>query len=102
MDGMKIQFLILKEVVTPKCVNLNAEKEPQIFSAIRFGTLLENTRFIEGTDVVDYENVSITENTRAAYPIHHIDNAVSPSIGGIPQKHIFPYLRCIWCITSHG
>jgi len=76
-----------------KCVNLSQEKEPQIFSAVRFGTLLENVRFLEGTnDVVDYDNISVTENTRAAYPIHFIDNAINPSIGGIP-KNIF-FLTC--------
>ncbi|KAF2508676.1 phosphoenolpyruvate carboxykinase (ATP) [Flavobacterium zhairuonense] len=75
-----------------KCVNLSQEKEPQIFSAVRFGTLLENVRFLEGTDIVDYDNVSVTENTRAAYPIDFIDNAANPSIGGIP-KNIF-FLTC--------
>jgi phosphoenolpyruvate carboxykinase (ATP) len=75
-----------------KCVNLSQEKEPQIFSAVRFGTLLENVRFLEATDIVDYDNVSVTENTRAAYPIDFIDNAVNPSIGGIP-KNIF-FLTC--------
>jgi phosphoenolpyruvate carboxykinase (ATP) len=72
-----------------KCVNLSREKEPQIFSAIRYGTLLENVRFLEGTDIVDYENVSVTENTRAAYPIEFINNAVHPSIGGIPNNIFF-------------
>ncbi|UOU98170.1 phosphoenolpyruvate carboxykinase (ATP) [Chryseobacterium daecheongense] len=75
-----------------KCVNLSKEKEPQIFSAIRSGTLLENVRFFEGTDIVDYDNVSVTENTRAAYPIDFIDNAVHPSIGKTPD-HIF-FLTC--------
>ena len=75
-----------------KCLNLSPEKEPEIFSAVRFGTLLENVRFVEGTDIVDYDNVSVTENTRAAYPIDFIDNAVNPSIGGIP-KNIF-FLTC--------
>lgn len=72
-----------------KCVNLSEEKEPQIFSAVRFGTLLENTRFLEGTDIVDYDNVSVTENTRAAYPIDFIDNALHPSVGGIPDNIFF-------------
>jgi phosphoenolpyruvate carboxykinase (ATP) len=75
-----------------KCVNLSQEKEPQIFSAIRIGTLLENVRFFEGTDIVDYDNTSVTENTRAAYPIDFIDNAVHPSIGSAP-KNIF-FLTC--------
>jgi len=72
-----------------KCVNLTKEKEPQIFSAIKFGTLLENVRFTEGTNVVDYENVTVTENTRAAYPIDFIDNSVEPSVGKAPKNIFF-------------
>ncbi|MBW8523784.1 phosphoenolpyruvate carboxykinase (ATP) [Chryseobacterium chendengshani] len=72
-----------------KCVNLSEEREPQIFSAIRFGTLLENVRFVDGTDIVDYDNISVTENTRAAYPIDFIDNAVHPSVGGVPENIFF-------------
>jgi len=75
-----------------KCVNLSEEKEPQIFSAVRFGTLLENVRFYKGTDVVDYDNIEVTENTRAAYPINFIANAKKRSIGGVP-KNIF-FLTC--------
>ena len=75
-----------------KCVDLTEEKEPEIFNAIKFGTLLENTAFIENTSITDYKNISKTENTRAAYPIHHIANAISPSVGGIP-KNIF-FLTC--------
>lgn len=75
-----------------KCVDLSREKEPQIWDAIKFGAIVENIEFIEGTTKVDYKNISKTENTRAAYPIHHISNAVEPSIGGIP-KNIF-FLTC--------
>ena len=75
-----------------KCVNLSQEKEPQIFSAIKFGSLIENIEFYDGTTTVDYDNISKTENTRAAYPINHIDNAVEPSVGGSP-KNIF-FLTC--------
>jgi len=75
-----------------KCVNLSKEKEPQIFDAVRFGSLLENTRCHENTSCVDYDNISVTENTRAAYPIHYIENAVEPSVAGIP-KNIF-FLTC--------
>jgi len=75
-----------------KCVNLTQEKEPQIFSAIKYGTLLENVNFIGRTLEVDYSNSEKTENTRAAYPIDFIENAVSPSIGGKP-KNIF-FLTC--------
>lgn len=75
-----------------KCVDLTKEKEPQIFNAIKFGALVENIEFIEGTATVDYANISKTENTRAAYPIDHIDNIVDPSVAGIP-KNIF-FLTC--------
>jgi phosphoenolpyruvate carboxykinase (ATP) len=75
-----------------KVIDLTQEKEPQIFDAIKFGALLENTRFLKGTRQVDYLNSEVTENTRVAYPIHHIANAVEPSVGGIP-KNIF-FLTC--------
>jgi len=75
-----------------KCIDLSAEKEPQIYHAIRPGALLENITFFEGTNKVDYANASVTENTRAAYPIHHIANAKEPSYGGNP-KNIF-FLTC--------
>ena len=75
-----------------KCVDLSKEKEPQIFNAIKFGSLVENTEFYEGTSTVDYANITKTENTRVAYPIDFIDNAVQPSVGNIP-KNIF-FLTC--------
>ncbi len=72
-----------------KCVDLTQEKEPQIFNAIKFGSLAENTRFIPGTSTIDYTNISVTENTRAAYPIHLIDNIAVPSVGGAPENIFF-------------
>lgn len=75
-----------------KVIDLSEEKEPQIFKAVRPGALLENIVFNEGTNTVDYTDGSITENTRAAYPIYHIDNAKEPSYGGDP-KNIF-FLTC--------
>lgn len=75
-----------------KCIDLSAEKEPQIFNAIKPNALLENIKFHPGTKTVDYADGSITENTRAAYPIYHIDNAKEPSYGGDP-KNIF-FLTC--------
>lgn len=71
-----------------KCIDLSREKEPQIFDAIKFGALLENINFIEGTSEVDYANKSKTENTRVSYPIYHVDNIASPSVGNVPT-HIF-------------
>ena len=75
-----------------KTVALTKKSEPQIFNAIQFGAILENMRFVPGTRTIDYNNVSVTENLRSAYPITHIENAVTPSVGKIPQ-HIF-FLTC--------
>lgn len=72
-----------------KCINLTEAQEPQIYKAIKFGALLENVVFKEGTSEVDFEDGSKTENTRVSYPIHHIDNAVSPSRGGVPKNVFF-------------
>lgn len=72
-----------------KTINLTEEKEPQIFSAIRFGSVLENVVLDENTSVADYDDVSLTENTRAAYPLENIDNIVSPSVAGHPNTIIF-------------
>jgi phosphoenolpyruvate carboxykinase (ATP) len=72
-----------------KCVNLTEEKEPQIWKAIKFGAIVENTNFIAGTSTVDFDNIEKTENTRVAYPIHHIDGAVIPSVGGVPKNIFF-------------
>lgn len=72
-----------------KCINLSQEKEPQIWDAIRFGSVLENVVLNDDTRVADYDDSSLTENTRAAYPIDAIDNIVIPSIGGHPNTIIF-------------
>ena len=61
-----------------KCINLSAEKEPEIYNAIRFGSILENVVYSPGTRSPDYDDVSITENTRCAYPIEFIPNAHIP------------------------
>ena len=75
-----------------KCVDLTKEKEPEIWEAIKFGALLENIVCYEETSTVDFSNISKTENTRVAYPIHHIANAVEHSIASNP-KNIF-FLTC--------
>lgn len=72
-----------------KCIDLSEEKEPQIFNAIRFGALLENINYFEGTRTVDYTNVAKTENTRVAYPIYLIDNIMEPSVGDVPKNIFF-------------
>lgn len=72
-----------------KAVNLSAEKEPEIFQAIKFGTVLENVVYDPITHEVDYDDTSITENTRASYPIEFIPNAKIPCVGGHPKNIIF-------------
>lgn len=72
-----------------KCINLSEEKEPQIYNAIQFGAVLENVVLDEETRQPDYDNGSLTENTRAAYPIQAIDNIVEPSVAGHPKTIIF-------------
>lgn len=72
-----------------KAINLEAEKEPEIFQAIRKGTILENVVYDPTTKKVDYTNKSITENTRAAYPIEFIGNAKIPCVATHPNHIIF-------------
>lgn len=72
-----------------KCSDLTAEKEPQIFNAIQFGSLLENISFIKGTRTVNFSNIDKTENTRVAYPLYNINHAVIPSIGASPKNIFF-------------
>lgn len=72
-----------------KCVNLNPEKEPEIYNAIKFGTVVENVAFKKGTREVNYFDTQFTENTRAAYPLEFIDNAQIPAVTGHPKNIIF-------------
>jgi len=72
-----------------KTIDLSQEKEPQIYDAIKYGALLENIGFADGSSKPDYENTEITQNTRVSYPIYHIDNIVTPSIGGAPKNIFF-------------
>lgn len=62
-----------------KCVDLSEEKEPDIYRAIKFGTVLENVVYNPDSRIVDYADTSKTENTRAAYPLHYIPNARIPA-----------------------
>lgn len=71
-----------------KAIGLKHENEPEIFDAIRFGTILENVVFDEETRYVDYDANTITENTRASYPIEFIPNAKIPCMGGHPKNII--------------
>jgi len=72
-----------------KCDKLSQEKEPEIFEAIRFGALLENVKFDENSRKVDYNDLSITENTRASYCIEAIRNVKIPCHAGHAKNIIF-------------
>lgn len=72
-----------------KCIGLSEEKEPEIYAAIRFGSVLENVVYDPETFKVNYDDQSITENTRASYPIEYIPNAKIPCVGGHPKNVIF-------------
>jgi phosphoenolpyruvate carboxykinase (ATP) len=72
-----------------KTINLSKKQEPEIYDAIKFGTVLENVGYDPETREVDYKDVSITQNTRASYPIDYISNAKIPCEAGHPKNIIF-------------
>jgi phosphoenolpyruvate carboxykinase (ATP) len=72
-----------------KCIKLSKQNEPQIWNALRFGCVLENVTLDSHTRIPDYDDDSKTENTRAAYPVEFIDNALIPGIGGHPKNVVF-------------
>ncbi|KAJ3072164.1 Phosphoenolpyruvate carboxykinase, partial [Quaeritorhiza haematococci] len=69
-----------------KAIDLSPQKEPEIYSAIRFGSVLENVVMDRRTREVDYGSRKITENTRASYPIEFMGNAKVPCVGGHPRN----------------
>lgn len=71
-----------------KCINLTEEAEPQIFRAIRENAVLENV-VLDAEGNPDFADVSLTENTRAGYPLHHIENSKIPSVAGHPKTIVF-------------
>lgn len=71
-----------------KVINLSKKYEPEIYDSIRFGSVLENVLFDEQSREVDYEDVSVTTNTRGSYPIEFISNAKVPCVGGHPDNII--------------
>ena len=72
-----------------KVIDLSASEEPDIFQAIRFGSVLENVVYDPDTRSVDYHDTSITQNTRGSYPIEYIDNVKVPCVTGHPDNVIF-------------
>src|SRR3954469_17314762 len=72
-----------------KMIKLSKEQEPDIWNAMAFGSVLENVVYEPESHVVDYDNISITENTRGSYPIEFIRNAKIPCVAGHPRDVIF-------------
>ncbi len=72
-----------------KTIHLSEEKEPEIYNAIKFGTVLENVGYDPVTREVDFDDTTITVNTRASYPIEFISNAKIPCVGNHPKNIIF-------------
>ena len=72
-----------------KCINLTEENEPDIYHAIKFGSLVENVIMNPETRELDFFDGSLTENTRVGYPVDYINNSAIPSMGGIPKVVVF-------------
>ncbi len=72
-----------------KCIHLSEKYEPQIWNAIKFGAVYENVVLHPGTREPDYDDDSLTENTRVAYPVDFIPNVIESGMGGQPKAVIF-------------
>ncbi len=72
-----------------KAIYLSREREPEIFQALRYGAVLENVVYDSGRHLVDFDNATITQNTRGAYPISYMPNAKIPCVAGHPSDVIF-------------
>lgn len=72
-----------------KCINLSSEREPLIWNAIRYGSIMENVVLDETTLLPRYDDSSLTENSRAAYPLEHIQQRMKENRGGHPKAIIF-------------
>ncbi len=72
-----------------KCINLSRKHEPQIWDALRFGAVLENVVLDPIEHVPDFDDGSLTENTRGAYPLEYIPGRIDPSVAGHPSAVVF-------------
>ena len=85
-----------------KTIKLSPQGEPQIWNALRFGCVLENVPLDPITRVPDYDDETITENTRAAYPVDFIPNCELSGRGGHPKYDLLPHLRRLRCAAAAG
>ena len=76
-----------------KCIGLNKDEEPEIYNAIKYGAVLENIVVSKETGKIDFNNNSITDNTRCAYPLNHIPNTLLPAYTDEHPKNII-FLTC--------
>jgi phosphoenolpyruvate carboxykinase (ATP) len=73
-----------------KAIGLSKELEPEIYQAIKYGAILENIEYKDGSArEVDYNKTNITENTRTCYPLEHMDGVLLPPQSGHPKHVIF-------------
>src|SRR5205085_1145339 len=69
-----------------KCIDLSKEREPLIWDAIRFGSIMENVMLDPITLEPDYKNTSLTQNTRAAYPLEFVEKRIHANQAGLPNS----------------
>lgn len=73
-----------------KCIRLNPQDEPLIYKSVKFGAVLENVRFTDPhRRIVDFNDTSITQNTRVSYPLEYVPTAKIPALGGHPKNIVF-------------